>query len=172
MNKIFLYSITLVCLAVLTAHAEYTFKHNTNETDKTEIFIAEGNQLAPEFQLNLSKVVKAKKKKKPLFFITIVYEAPLSLSIGSRKSLVLIIDGKKKGFSPYGKVFRKDFSDSVYETAEYRVPIKLIKKIAEAKKVDVKLRGGLKAIDGSFSEENFNHFRRFLIDIDTPPNGT
>lgn len=87
--------------------------------------------------------------------------------IDSGESLVLLIDGKRVGFSGDGSIEHRKVGDGyVSETAFYGLPPhiltkKQIKQIAYAKEIQAKIIGQDGFINANFSEDNIANVKEF-----------
>ncbi len=86
------------------------------------------------------------------------------LFIRSGESLVLLIDGKRIGFTGEGSWNDRDvlYGGSIVETAWYAVSPEIIRMVANAKEVKVKLVGDKGFVQRHFNQTNFSNFKKFV----------
>lgn len=113
-------------------------------------------------------------KGEAYYSFILVYRGDKPLNILTKDSIVLIIDNEKykldsaipdRLFVPK-KTFRED---RVWEEESYKVNTDLIKKIAYAKEVKIKVNGEKRSIICSFKEDNFEAFKEFYEKYATKP---
>jgi hypothetical protein len=109
-----------------------------------------------------------------LYSMIVKYNGKDWLFIGEGESLVMLIDGKRVGFSGKGSGHRRDVGASaigavgVTEEAWYDVTFDQISQIASARYKDntpdvkVKLSGDTTYVERCFSAENLESFRQFV----------
>jgi hypothetical protein len=82
------------------------------------------------------------------------------------ESLILVIDGKRYGLKGQGSLrYRKTLENgAVSELAKYPVTPQLLKEIANANRVDVRIIGSNFVSENHFTEQNFENFKKFVSD--------
>ncbi|MEW6156273.1 MAG: hypothetical protein AB1813_02510 [Verrucomicrobiota bacterium] len=115
--------------------------------------------------LNASRMQKQRNKEDYDYYLDVRYEARAEtglLDIQPGPSLVIVADGSEMKFSGIGSLNqRSEKGEFVNESAIYEVQASDIRKIAEAKKVVVRLIGRNGIVVREFGPENFQRFKKF-----------
>ncbi len=105
-----------------------------------------------------------------VYHLIVRYGGENWLFIPSGESLVMLIDGERKGFSGDGSERHREVVPVygagvvVIEKAWYEISPDDLIKIANAREVKVKITGGTYFLERYFTEENFEYFVRFVKD--------
>lgn len=103
------------------------------------------------------------KEGKVLYHLIVYYWGENWLFIQEDESLILLVDNERIGFTGDGSSSHRNASGSgVREYAYYETTAEVIKKIAEAGEVKVKIIGSQLYCERHFSDHNFNNFRKFI----------
>ena len=105
-----------------------------------------------------------------LYSISASFSSHKWLFIKEGESLIFLIDGEPIKLVGTGSTQHRDASSSVSsvsvtEQSIYPVTPNIIKKIASASEVKVKIKGQNEFITGEFSEQCFKNFRRFVNEV-------
>lgn len=147
-----------------------------DEFDGYTKHILEGNSLGDESFLgalysatiyfNVQKFIS--KQENVDYHIIIKYEHDGNwLFIDDGESLILLIDGVRKGFSGDGSSRHRDVvsvfkGSNVVELAYYKITAEELKQIANAKEVKVKLIGSQHYCNRHFTKSTFNLLGKFI----------
>lgn len=118
-------------------------------------------------QVRFNPVKVADESNNVSYAIQVVYLASSIIGwcfIESGESLHLLIDGERVHISGNGSVgFRDVLSDGgIQEIAAYPVTADLLRKLANAKAVRVKIDGSRYSVERHFSETNTNNLKEFV----------
>lgn len=83
------------------------------------------------------------------------------LEINPGRSLTILVDGEELNFSGLGSLDKDEKKGALFETARYDATGEDISRIANGKKVVVRVTGKNGIVVREFAEENFEKFRQF-----------
>lgn len=127
---------------------------------EANLLTKDGSLYAPMIWLNAQILIDNNQDTSFSFILQTFQEDWLFIQEG--ESLILLIDGVRYGFTLKGDVIREVFLSRTQETAIYSIEYEIIKKIAYAKEVKVKVVGEHNSAKAYFSEANFNNYRDFI----------
>ncbi len=101
-----------------------------------------------------------------LYSLIIYYRADGWLFIQEGESLVMLVDGKRMGFSGEGSMkYRTVVTGSIVnETAWYNVTLSELKAIAAGEEIKVKIIGSNPFLERKFTSKNKEVFRKFVTE--------
>ena len=90
--------------------------------------------------------------------------------IEAKSSMIVSIDGRRTEFVGGVSYTRRDIivkrrEGMLIKRAYYRIPLKEIERIADAREVKVKVVGSSYSLAGEFTRKNSHNFQRFLADL-------
>jgi hypothetical protein len=145
-------SITTADNHVLSAETNLvvTTQTNTTVTPVTNVVVLETNGLLRDY------------------FLFTELTPPPDFTLWTGDSLVLVVDGVRYAFAPTPSptfVFnRKGFTGTLY-----RVPPEVLVAIANAKDVEIRVRGVNSAVDRTMNKASRNAFKKYLVKYFVPP---
>jgi hypothetical protein len=162
-NPLRLCILSLLITLFLTSCASHLISFRDEETN-AYITRMRGNRLAGGFTSVELNAQKFEKEGNLSYSLIIVYSGPAYLNIDPGKSLVLIIDGERHEITGSGSGKHREFVSFglVEETAYYHdIDPDLIRRISQAKKIDVELHYSTKALKRYLTTKNINRFKEF-----------
>jgi len=162
MSKIILYG--LMILFFITGCAATPIISFTDESTNAHFVRMKDNGLAGGIGLIQLNAQRFEKKGEISFSLFVVYTGPNFIYIGSGKSLMLIIDGQRNELAGMGSEKHRNiiFLGVVEETASYHdIDPDLIRRLANAKQVEVYVKGSTDVLERHFKKINFNNFKNF-----------
>jgi hypothetical protein len=143
----------------------------TRNGDGTILVSMSGDRLverSPNADYDLALNASRYENKDGSFFysLTTIYEGSKKLFVGPGQSLVLTVDGRPIALSGDGSArFREAVGPEVVrERAQYEISPDVLRRLANAKAVSVRLTGERRAVETSLSEQNMKNFRSFASD--------
>lgn len=121
-----------------------------------------GGITLPFTSLNAQKVIDSEGNKR--YFLYVEYRANSWIFIQRGKSLKLLIDGDLEELEGPGSSGRRNTlgRGEIRETAWYDVERELIKRIANANSLELRIEGRQYYATEEFSQSNFNNFKKFV----------
>jgi len=137
--------------------------------DKSDFYTADsmtGNLLGGRLNHELNAARVSAKDGTVHYALGVYYYGTNWMSIKPGESLILLIDGEQINVKGQGsQSYRKTLENGmVSELAKYAVTPKLLKKIASAKQVKVKIIGSDLVAEKYFTKTNFENFKQFVND--------
>jgi bifunctional DNA-binding transcriptional regulator/antitoxin component of YhaV-PrlF toxin-antitoxin module len=137
--------------------------------DKSDFYTAvsmTGNLLGGRLNHELNAGRVSAKDGKVNYALGVYYYGRKWMFIKPGESLILFVDGEEINVKGQGsQSYRKTLKNGmVSELAKYPVTPQLLKKIASAKQVKVKIFGGDFVAEKYFTKQNFENFRQFVND--------
>ena len=170
-------AIAWVCLFGCASYTgpHYQFHTAFDQLDKYTSRSIDGNRLDTEsgdLYLNVIQIEYASGETH--YHLTIETATFDRIFIETESSLVLWIDGEEielAGRVSYTRddVIVKPRQGAFFKRAYYRIPLKGIERIADAKAVKVKVVGRSYSLAGEFTRKNSHNFQRFLADVEVRP---
>ncbi|MBI4651684.1 hypothetical protein HY745_10460, partial [Candidatus Desantisbacteria bacterium] len=153
-----------------TIKSKYFIRTVSNEFDPYTIRELVRNVLDTEelfseefIELNARQFISEKKEQ--TYSLILVYRGEKGFQAKGKEPLILLVDGER--FAPE-KVFpernftkQKEFRDRVQEEETFRINTEILKKIAYAKEVKVKITSDKRSIVAKFSDANILGYREF-----------
>lgn len=98
------------------------------------------------------------------YFLNVLYLGSEWVFIERGESLILLIDGQRVPVSGSGSLAHREVHSGsmVEEAASYPVPASLLRQIAGAREVRVRIVGSRQNLDRHFTAENLARFREFV----------
>ena len=122
-----------------------------------------GGLLGDRIEINAQKFTTKDGDK--LYSLIVEYGGEGWLFIRKGESLILLVDGKRIGFTGEGSSGNRDvlYGNAVMESAFYDISPKDLVKISRAKNIKVKIVGNKYYFERNFSEKNFENFKKFVV---------
>jgi hypothetical protein len=167
--------ITLAAVLVSSGCASfgngYQVRTSRSASDGSTLVSMEGNSLGrapsdPGYGLSLTAARYASEDGSCYYALTAGYEGPQWILIGPGESLVLVVDGKRTALRGDGSArFRGAVREGlVRERAQYEVDADLLKSLARAKAVRIRVSGERRSVESGLSARNLDNFKRFAAD--------
>jgi hypothetical protein len=105
-----------------------------------------------------------KDAEQPIYMIQVKYVAKDWLFIGSGESLILLVDGERMRFEGNGSANSREVNEYAvcFELATYLCTPDELRKIAKARKIEVKIIGANSYLLGKFKDDNILHFIEYV----------
>lgn len=161
----------LLALVMTACAPQYSIRESSDPVFGSTSVRLEANRLqgaclgCAAVDLNIFKFTNA--AGRVLYSLVINYESSEWLFIERGQSLALRVDGDlirlstDEGSSPYRNVRSRGM---VTETAYYDVGVDLLRRLAEASEVLVRVDGRAMYVAREFGPENFANFQRFVVE--------
>jgi len=140
---------------VITRHDKFD-RYTTNSMT--------GNLLGGELRLELNAARHSAKDGAVNYALVVRYYGSNFIFIKPGESLILLIDGQRIGLKGQGSMrHRRTLENGMAsELAKYPATPELLKKIANANQVDVKIKGSDFLAENYFIKQNFDNFKKFV----------
>ncbi len=153
-----------------TIKAKYYIRSISNEFDAYSIRELTRNVLIMDdlfpdefIELNLRQFITEKKQE--IYSLILVYRGEKGLQVEAKEPMILLVDDERftpeKVFQDQNFTKQREFRDRLIEEETFSTNVEIIKKIAYAKNVKIKLNGKKQSIVCKFSPTNIEGFREF-----------
>jgi hypothetical protein len=96
------------------------------------------------------------------YFLVLTYIGPYWVNIDVGPSMDLVIDDKSKSFSSKGPLKKEEGINGFIESLDYTVSHKVLTKVVNAERIEVKISAEHGDILGYFTAKNFAIFKKFM----------
>jgi hypothetical protein len=158
------------CAAMMPGLYTYNITRTQDKFDNYILITMKGNYLQDvnigSAWLNISKYMD-NKSRATTYYLQVETSTIDWLFIEAGESLKLLIDGNLVTFAGSGSKDHRHVKTGQYgvaceEMALYSVTPDQIKRIANAKSLEIKIEGRASYLSASFNNDNFDNFRRFI----------